>query len=300
MNLTFELPYAVRTLGMLLLLAACMACAGAPAGTPATSTSRPGATSSPDPAGGLCGVFSPVELAPFLGAPPGPGRDGGPLQSSCEWDAGDPFVMIQKVPVEYFEDYAGAQGYRELSDIGEQAFVAAHPFGRIASARTADAAYIVVAAEGTEENAHIDILRSFIERSPGAPVLEAPEQGGTTEPPAAGGPGAATNCGVDTAAVSQVTAIEMVQGDGCSWSAVDEGTLYEVHLGNVPLDFLEFVRGQQPLAGVGDEAYLDTGVVYARVGTRAFSVSVVTLSLDDQAQIDVAIAIARRVAEGLR
>jgi hypothetical protein len=173
-----------------LLAVTLAACGGAtPAGPIASgqaveSTRSPGsdgagATSSPQapPSTGsassdLCGLFTATELASFLGAEPAAGSSGGPLGSTCDWDAGDAFVSIQKVPVDYFEDLRGAKGYRELEKIGDYAFVAAHAFGRIASARTADAAYIVIASEDTNEAEQIEMLTTFIERSPGSPVLD--------------------------------------------------------------------------------------------------------------------------------
>jgi hypothetical protein len=165
---------AIRAAGVFLITAAVLACGGAASSAPqATGTA----------AAGLCGLFTPADLAPFLGAEPAPGRVGGPLDSSCEWDAGEPFLMIQKVPTDYFEDLRGAAGYRNLDGIGDYAFVAAHAFGRIASARTVDAAYIVIASEGTDVDDQIEILRSFVERAPGPPDLAGPGSAAETDPP---------------------------------------------------------------------------------------------------------------------
>jgi hypothetical protein len=207
--------------------------------------------------------------------------------------------MIQKVPVDFLEDHRAAEGYRELDGIGDFAYVASHAFGRIAAARTADAAYLVIASEGTDEAGQIELLRRFIERSPGAPELATPEPP-PSDPPASGGSGPAAGCPVSTAEIAEVAGIEMVQGPGCTWSAADPGTLYEVLHTDVPLSLFEYLRTQRSVPGLGDEAYSDGGGVYVRVGDRALSIHVSTLSLDEQGQLDAAIAIARHAVERLR
>jgi hypothetical protein len=245
-------------------------------------------------------VFTPDELASVLGSRPAPGSAGGPLESACMWDAGDEDLMIQKVPADYFEDHRGAEGYRELGDIGDYAFVASHAFGRITAARTADAAYLVIASDGTDEQGQIEILQRFVERSPGAPDLTAPDPSVGPEPAASSGTGAAADCLVSSQQISDLTGIAMVQSDDCSWSAADTSTVYEVLLTKVPMELFELLRTQEQVAGLGDEAYADGGGVYVRVGDRAISIHVATLSLDEAQALDVATAIARRAVDGLR
>ena len=268
----------------------------ATAAASAASSDEPGSAGS-----GLCGVFTREELAPFLGADPGPGSGGGPLDSTCQWGAGDADVMIQKVPTEYFEDPRAADGYRELDGIGDAAYVAPHAFGRITAARTPDAAYLVIASDDTDEAAQVGLLSRFIERSPGAAELPAAEPPEATDPSVAPGAGPAIDCPVRTEEVSDATGIAMVQGQGCSWAAVDTGTLFEVLLSDMPMPLFEHVQAGQPVAGLGDEAYTDqTGALYVRVGGRAMSIHLVTLSLDEQEASDLAVAIARIAVERLR
>jgi hypothetical protein len=207
--------------------------------------------------------------------------------------------MIQKVPVDYVEDPSGMDGYRVLDGIGDHAYVAPHAFGRITAATTAEAGYLVIASETTDEAAQIEILRDFVDRSPGAPVFAAPDPSPSSDPPASAVPGTPVGCAVTTEEVSGVAGIEMVQGAGCTWSAADPDTLYEVLLAEVPLSLFEYLRTEDAIPGVGDEAYSDGGGLYVRVGDRALSIAVATLSLDEQQQRDAAIAIARHAAARL-
>jgi hypothetical protein len=289
----------VKAVGAMLIAATVLACGAGARGGPVT-TGEAGA-STPAATSDLCGLFTAGELAPVLGAQPAPGSGGGPQETACLWNAGEADLMIQKVPVDYFEDPRAAEGYRQLDGIGDYAYVAGHAFGRVTAARTADAAYLVIASEGTDEAGQIEILRRFMERSPGAPALGGLDPSLETDEPVAPGSGSATDCAVSTEDVSEAAGIELAQGDGCSWVAADAGTLFEVLVRDVSMSLFELLKGAEPVPGVGDEAYTDeTGALYVRVGDRAVTINVITLSLSEEQALDVAVAVAGHVVESLR
>jgi hypothetical protein len=278
--------------------------------TGATASPAPSATTtdparSPVASSDLCAVFSAAELIPFLGADPGPGSIAGPLGTGCRWDAGETDVMIQKVPVDYFEDPYLAEGYHRLEGLGERAYVAPHMFGRITAALTQDAGYVVVASESTDEQMQIELLRLFLERSPGPATLTPPTPPATPVPSlSAPSSVAPVACLVTAEQVTQAAGREMVQSAGaCSWTAANAGGgFFEVHLADVPASIFQHIQGDR-VQGVGDEAFGDEfGLLYVRVADRAFSVQVLAMSaagdLPDAA--DVAIAIARYAVESLR
>ncbi len=173
------LPPAFAAIGLALALAACggRSAGEPPAAEPSTpaasalaATAAPGASvegteRDPDPSD-LCGILAEDEVAEVLGTTPEPGQVAGPFEAGCQWVAAgsDAFLMIQLVPVDYFEE-PGAREVRELEGIGEYAYVGPHAFGRVATARTADAGYLVIAAEPVDDELLVELLRTFVDRA---------------------------------------------------------------------------------------------------------------------------------------
>jgi hypothetical protein len=71
-----------------------------------------------------CRLFTPAELAKFVGEPLSPGHVAA-LGTGCQWQGrseGDS-AMIQVVPARYHEPHKGAKGFRTLPDVGTRGFV---------------------------------------------------------------------------------------------------------------------------------------------------------------------------------
>jgi hypothetical protein len=71
-----------------------------------------------------CKLFTPAELAKFVGTPLTAGRDAA-MGSGCQWVAvsGTGSALIQVVPAQYHEPHSGAKGFREVPDVGSRGFV---------------------------------------------------------------------------------------------------------------------------------------------------------------------------------
>lgn len=71
-----------------------------------------------------CKLFTPAELAKFVGTPLLPGRVAA-MGSGCQWLAlsGTGSVLIQVVPARYHEMHSKAPGFRKLPGVGSEGFV---------------------------------------------------------------------------------------------------------------------------------------------------------------------------------
>ncbi len=71
-----------------------------------------------------CKLFTPAELAKFVGMPLSAGSVAA-MGTGCQWLAGSGSgsAMIQVVPARYHEPHSGAPGFKKLPDIGKQGFV---------------------------------------------------------------------------------------------------------------------------------------------------------------------------------
>ena len=71
-----------------------------------------------------CGLFTVEEIAGYLGAPVALGENAG-MGMGCQWLAtsGDGDVMVTVVPADYAERPSLAEGFKQLPEIGPDAFV---------------------------------------------------------------------------------------------------------------------------------------------------------------------------------
>jgi hypothetical protein len=295
---------APRLLVLVVVLAAVvLGCAATPGSSAQTRAPAGAGSSAPEgtgeaSAGGLCGLFTPEELAPLLGGTPGPGQIAGPLGTACQWinPASKVDVLFQEVRPDDFEDADDVDGYRKLEGIGDYAYVAPHPLGRVAAALTADAAYIVLGDESADPDKLADLLKTFVQRSPGPAEFAIPSAvaSALAQPPTA-------NCVTTTDEVSAAVGREMYPNGTCAWQADDSTGLYlVVSVQEVPPDYLSDLQGT-PVSGLGDQAFMgNLGVLYVRVGDRAFSVQVVGFGADMPDRDTVAKTLATTIVDHLR
>jgi hypothetical protein len=120
----------------------------------------------PADANPACRLYTPAELATFVGAPLAPGETAA-MGTGCQWTArsGSGSAMIQVVPARYHEPHKGAQGFKKLPDVGQQGFVEMSMGGWNAGAITGPQA-VVVALSGpaASEATAIAFLKDTIKR----------------------------------------------------------------------------------------------------------------------------------------
>jgi hypothetical protein len=121
---------------------------------------RPAAATNPQ-----CTLFTPAELAPFVGAPLASGHDAA-MGTGCQWEAsGDASAMIQVVPARYHEPHKGAEGFKKLPDVGTRGFVEQSMGGWNAGAITgAHAVVVSVRGPAASEATAVALLRDTIKR----------------------------------------------------------------------------------------------------------------------------------------
>ena len=113
-----------------------------------------------------CHLFTPDELAKFVGAPLGPGRDAA-MSTGCQWLArtGEGSAMIQVAPARYHEPHRGATGFRKLPDVGTQGFVEQSMGGWNAGALTGPQTVVVsVSGNAVTDATAIALLKEAIAR----------------------------------------------------------------------------------------------------------------------------------------
>jgi len=113
-----------------------------------------------------CKLFTPAELAKYVGEPLSPGHDAA-MGSGCQWEgrSEEGNAMIQVVPARYHEPHKAAKGFRKLADVGTQGFVEMSMGGWNAGAITG-AHSVVVSVHGpsaSDANA-IALLKETIKR----------------------------------------------------------------------------------------------------------------------------------------
>ena len=113
-----------------------------------------------------CQIFTPAELAKYVGEPLSPGHDAA-MGTGCQWlgRSQNGSAMIQVVPARYHEPHKGAEGFKKLPEVGTQGFVEMSMGGWNAGAITGPQA-IVVSVQGpaaSEANA-IALLSESIKR----------------------------------------------------------------------------------------------------------------------------------------
>lgn len=124
------------------------------------STSTTGASST-DP---VCKLYSSDDAARYIGKP---AKDGQLSMGGCQWMAqdGNGNMMIQVVPERYNEKPEGASGYRNLSDVGSDAFVSTFMDGWLAGAVVGkEAVRASVSGNGVTDATAIALLKETIKR----------------------------------------------------------------------------------------------------------------------------------------
>jgi hypothetical protein len=114
-----------------------------------------------------CRLFTPAEVARYLGQPVGAGENaaGG---SGCQWpakndDSAD--AMVQVIPARYFVAPPDSKGVRRLPNIGSKGFVAPQYSGFSAGAIVGDAGiWVSVSGKTAKEDAAIALLEETIKR----------------------------------------------------------------------------------------------------------------------------------------
>jgi hypothetical protein len=114
-----------------------------------------------------CRLFTPQEVAKYLGQPVGAGENaaGG---SGCQWpatkdDSAD--AMVQVVPARYFVAPSESKGFKRLPNIGTKGFVAIHYSGFSAGAIVGDAGiWVSLSGKTAKEEAAIALLEETIKR----------------------------------------------------------------------------------------------------------------------------------------
>ena len=155
-----------RTTALMLCitLASCSRPAGEAAATAdalKASTSATGAAST-DP---VCKLYSSDDAAHYIGKP---ANDGTLAMGGCQWTAkdGSGDMMIEVVPVRYNEKPSGSKGYRQLKDVGSDAFVATFMDGWLAGAVVGDKAIRAsVSGSGVSDATAIALLKETIKRN---------------------------------------------------------------------------------------------------------------------------------------
>jgi hypothetical protein len=130
-------------------------------GAALTGADKAAADKSPE-----CRLFTPAELAKFVGEPLSPGHVAA-LGTGCQWEgrSEDASAMIQVVPARYHEPHKGAKGFRTLPDVGTRGFVEMSLGGWNAGSITGPQS-VVVSVQGpsaSDANA-IALLKETIKR----------------------------------------------------------------------------------------------------------------------------------------
>jgi hypothetical protein len=153
-----------------LLAAALTACGGTGAATQTdarktaaslTGEDRVAADKNPQ-----CHLFTPAELAQYVGEPLSPGHDAA-MGTGCQWPGRSEgaSAMIQVVPARYHEPHTGAQGFKRLPDVGTQGFVEMSMGGWNAGAITgAHAVVVLVQGPAASERTAVAFLTEAIKR----------------------------------------------------------------------------------------------------------------------------------------
>lgn len=116
-----------------------------------------------------CRLFTPVELATYIGEPVAAGRN---AMGGCQWvatrtrsDGSQGSVMVVVVPARYHERPTLAKGFRDVPDVGEKGFVAQDLGGWVAGAIVGkDAVRVALDGQTASEANAIALLKEAIKR----------------------------------------------------------------------------------------------------------------------------------------
>ena len=157
----------ITAIAICTILSACSKPGGDAAATAAalrSSTSATGAAST-DP---VCRLYSSDDAAHYIGKP---ANDGDLSMGGCQWIAkdGNGNMMIQVVGARYNEIPKGSPGYRNLTDIGSDGFVATFMDGWLAgTVIDGTAIRASVSGTGVSDATAIALLKETIKRRGGA------------------------------------------------------------------------------------------------------------------------------------
>jgi hypothetical protein len=159
----------ITTVACCLLAAALTACGGSGAAqtdakkTAAALTGEDKVAADKNP---QCQIFTPAELAKYVGEPLSPGHDAA-MGTGCQWlgRSQNASAMIQVVPARYHEPHKGAEGFKKLPEVGTQGFVEMSMGGWNAGAITGPQAVVVsVQGAAASEATAVALLTETIKR----------------------------------------------------------------------------------------------------------------------------------------
>lgn len=161
----------ITILACCLLAAALTACggsaaAGAQADAKNTAAGLTGADKIAAEKNPQCKIFTPAELAKYVGEPLSPGHDAA-LGTGCQWTgrSEEGSATIQVVSARYHEPHKGAKGFRRLPDVGTRGFVEMSLGGWNAGAITGPQSVVVsVHGAAASEATAIALLKETIKR----------------------------------------------------------------------------------------------------------------------------------------
>jgi hypothetical protein len=113
-----------------------------------------------------CHLFTPAELAKYVGEPLSPGQDAA-MGTGCQWlgRSDNANAMIQVAPARYHEPHKGAAGFKWLPEIGTRGFVETAMGGWNAGAITGEKTVVVsVGGPSASEANAIALLTETIKR----------------------------------------------------------------------------------------------------------------------------------------
>jgi len=141
-----------------------------PAAVATQKPAPPAATTGGSQAGNtedVCALFTPAEIAGYVGAPVDSGLANATIHT-CVWTTadGEGTVLIQVVPASYYEEHSLDTGYHKVSGIGDQASItkAIQGDGLSLTVKQGDNAYFVDLVPATADQQVIDLGRVFIAR----------------------------------------------------------------------------------------------------------------------------------------
>ncbi len=151
--------------------AACILVCGQPAVAADPSVSEIAGVLSGDAAGNAadnpqCRMFTPDEIAGYLGAPVAPGENAG-MGMGCQWVSVEGYddVMVTVVPAEYADRPSLAPGFREVPSIGPDAYVAEDMGGWVAGVTTgSEFVKVSVSREGATADQALALLAEALKR----------------------------------------------------------------------------------------------------------------------------------------
>lgn len=116
-----------------------------------------------------CKMFTPAEIAKYLGAPAKLGTNAA-MGTACQWvavaDDGSRFIMLQTADARYHEQPSGAAGFKKLPDVGIKGFVVPQMGGWQAGAILGGKSINVITSGPTTSEAQtVAFLREAAKRS---------------------------------------------------------------------------------------------------------------------------------------